>query len=311
MPYKSLGRCGLKVSVFSLGGWTTFGGSVKDPQVIKKILSSAFHSGINYFDSADIYEKGENEIVMGNALCDFPRNELVLSSKVFWPMSDDINNKGLSRKHIFESIHSSLKRFKTDYLDLYFCHRYDEETPLEETVRAMSDLVQQGKILYWGTSEWTAEQIRSAHEICTHGGYHKPQVEQPQYSLLVRKTVEKSIIPTAQEFGMGLVVWSPLASGLLTGKYDNGVQSGRLSKIEWLKERLYTHENIEKVKKMKFISDDLGITRTQLALAWAAGNPAISSVILGATSLEQLNENLKALSVQVSTQERKELESIF
>lgn len=311
MPYRSLGRCGLKLSSFSLGGWTTFGGTVKDFTSVRSILRLAYETGINFFDIADIYAKGESERIMGAALKDFPRHELVVSSKVFWPMSDDINDKGLSRKHILESVNKSLQRIGTDYLDIYFCHRYDPETPVEETVRIMDDLIHHGKILYWGTSEWTGEQIQEAMDICEQGGYYKPQVEQPQFSLLSREKFETDVRPKAKEHGMGLVTWSPLASGMLTGKYDEGVSEGRLSRIDWLKETFYTEKNIQRVRDMKKIADALECTRSQLALAWLAAQENQTSVILGATSIEQLQENLGALKVNITPEVDKELKKLF
>jgi voltage-dependent potassium channel beta subunit len=311
MNYRNLGRCGMKVSMYSLGGWTTFGGTVKDLQIVKDILKTAYDSGINFFDIADVYAKGESERIMGEALKNFPRHELVISSKVFWPMSDDINDRGLSRKHVYESVHSSLKRIGTDYLDMYFCHRYDPETPVEETVRIMDDLVRQGKILYWGTSEWTGEQLQEAIDICNKGGYYKPQIEQPQFSLLARGKMEHDVIPKATSLGMGMVTWSPLASGMLTGKYDNGVNEGRLSRMDWLKETLYTEKNIQRVRDMKKLADQLECSRTQLALAWVAAQKGISSVILGATSTDQLKENLGAMKVNITPDIDKELKKIF
>lgn len=306
-----MGRSGLKLSSYSLGGWTTFGGSITDFTSVRSILRLAYEAGINFFDIADIYAKGESEKIMGAALKDFPRHELVISSKVFWPMSDDINDKGLSRKHIVESVNKSLQRIGTDYLDIYFCHRYDPETPVEETVRTMDDLIHHGKILYWGTSEWTSAQIQEAMDICEKGGYYKPQVEQPQYNLLAREKFETDVRPKAQEHGMGLVTWSPLASGMLTGKYEQSLQNGRLSKIEWLRESILTETNIERVKKMKTIADSLGCSRGQLALAWLAYQKDLTSVILGATSIEQLQENLGALKVKMTPEVDANLKELF
>ncbi len=312
MKYRSLGKCGTKVSALSLGGWTTFGGSVNDEEVIRSLLMFAYENGINFFDIADIYAKGEAERVMGKILKDLPRHELVISSKLFWPMSEDVNDRGLSRKHILESVNKSLQRVGTDYLDLYFCHRYDDQTPLEETIRAMDDLIHQGKILYWGTSEWSAAQIKAAHEICEKYNYYKPQVEQPQFSLLVRSRVEKEIRPMALEKGMGLVVWSPLASGLLSGKYDEGLPEGsRLERIDWLRDNVRTEENLALVKKTKGLADELGCTRSQLALAWNLNQEGISSVITGATKLEQLKENLGALKVKYNSEIDVKLNQIF
>ncbi len=311
MTYRNLGKSGLKVSTFSLGGWTTFGGSVKDNSTIKEILYAAHEAGINFFDNADIYAKGECEIAMGKILKDFKRSDLVISSKVFWPMSENVNDKGLSRKHIMESVNASLKRFQLDYLDLYFCHRFDPETPLAETLEAMNDLVRSGKVLYWGTSEWTGDQLKQAHQICKAHNWTPPTVEQPQYSLLVRERFEKDVAPMAQELGMGTVVWSPLASGMLTGKYDDGVKAGRLASMDWIKEMFFTPENVNKVKKFKLLAADMGFSRSQLALAWAASHPAVSSVILGATRVEQLNENLVGLSIQLTPELKTQIQQIF
>ncbi len=312
MTYRPLGRCGTKVSTLSLGGWTTFGGSITDEALGRKILHAAFEAGVNFFDIADVYALGAAETMMGKALADLPRRHLVISSKCYWPMSEDVNDRGLSRKHIMESAHDSLKRVGTDYLDILFCHRFDDQTPLEETVRAMSDLVTQGKILYWGTSEWTGEQIRAAHDLAEETGGYGPQVEQPQYSLLVRPKVEDDVAPMAEETGMGLVVWSPLASGLLTGKYDDGVpEDSRLARIDWLREDLLKAERLEKVKAMRAVAEEAGCSRTQLALAWAAAQPGISSVILGATSPAQLEENLGALDVELNAERTAALELLF
>lgn len=311
MQYRALGKSGLKLSAVGLGGWTTFGGSVNNPKIISDIINRAFESGINFFDIADIYAKGESEKAMGEVLRKFPRHELVITSKAFWPMSEDINDRGLSRKHLIESCEKSLKRIGTDYLDLYFCHRYDEETPLEETIRAMDHLVNQGKILYWGTSEWTGEQMKAAHRICSDGGYHKPIVEQPQYNLIVRDKFENDVAGTVKQLGMGTVTWSPLGSGMLTGKYDNAKAEGRLQKIEWLKDTFMTEKNVERVKAMKLLSDHLQISRAELALAWLLKKSAVSSVILGVTSVEQLDLNLKALKVNLTDEVVKKLDSLF
>ncbi len=312
MEYRRLGECGLKVSAFALGGWTTYGGSVTEQAKIGSIIRAAFDEGVNFFDIADVYAKGECETVMGQALSELPRNELVISSKVFWPMSDDVNDRGLSRKHILESVEKSLRRIGTDYLDLYFCHRFDPETPVEETVRAMDDLVHQGKVLYWGTSEWSGDQLRQAHAVADRRSLVAPQVEQPQYSLLFRQRVDEDVAPAAIERGMGMVVWSPLASGLLTGKYDDGVpEDTRLGRIDWLRDQLLTDEHLQKVRELKGLAEAAGCSRAQLALAWAAAQPGISSVITGATSLEQLHENLGAREVTIDEALSKRLDKHF
>jgi voltage-dependent potassium channel beta subunit len=312
MLYRPLGKCGTKVSLFGLGGWTTFGGTVQEQGVIDAIVRAAYDHGINFFDLADIYANGRCEEAMGKPLRALPRHEIVVSSKVFWPMSEDVNDRGLSRKHIMESVERSLRRLGLAYLDLYFCHRWDPETPCEETVRAMSDLVQQGKILYWGTSEWSADQIDLAWRCADIRNLYAPQVEQPQYSLLARRKFEGSIRDKAEERGMGLVAWSPLASGVLTGKYDDGVPAdSRLSHMDWLREKMLTPDHLERVRKMKAIADRLECTRAQLGLAWAAAQPGVSSVITGATRLSQLEENLGALSVSLDKQALHELDELF
>lgn len=314
MEYRRLGHAGIKVSALSLGGWTTFGDLVKDPRVTRDIIVRAYDAGINFFDIADVYAGGEAERMMGQVLRQFPRHTLVISSKAYWPMSDDVNDRGLSRKHLMESVEKSLKRIGTDYLDLYFCHRYDPETPLEETIRAMDDLVHQGKILYWGTSEWTGAQIRQALDFCEAHNLYRPQVEQPQYNMLDRERVEQDVLPVAQAGGMGLVVWSPLASGLLTGKYDDGIpEDSRLARLEWLRKiKLEGQDNpIPRVKALKTVAERLGVSRAQLALAWTLRLPGISSAITGATRLSQLEDNLGALDVTLSADVLAEIDRIL
>ncbi len=311
MPYRSVGSSGLKISALALGGWTTFGGTVKDQTTVSEIIQHAYNAGINYYDIADIYAKGEAEKIMGECLAKYPRHELVLATKVFWPMSDDVNDRGLSRKHIYESLHKSLQRMKTDYVDLYFCHRYDPETPLEETIRIMDDLIHQGKVLYWGTSEWTGEQIDEALRICDRYQFYKPIVEQPQLSLLAREKFEEDTQPCAIRNDLGLVTWSPLASGMLSGKYDNGITQGRLSKMDWVKDTFYTESNVTKVKEFRKIAEELKCSRSQLAISWALNQKAVTSVILGATSVQQLEENLNSLLVPFSFEVDSRLKKLF
>jgi voltage-dependent potassium channel beta subunit len=312
MPYRRVGASGLKVSALGLGGWTTFGGSVTDAELTSRILHRALDAGVNFFDIADIYAKGASETMMGAALRDVPRHKLVLSSKVFWPMSDDVNDRGLSRKHVMESVEKSLRRMQTDYLDMYFCHRFDVDTPVEETVRAMDDLVTQGKILYWGTSEWSGAQMRDAHAIASSRNHQHPVVEQPQYSLVARTAFESDVAPSAVDLGMGLVVWSPLGSGFLSGKYDDGVPSdSRLARMDWLRDQLLTDKLVERSRAFARFARDRGVSRTRLALAYALRHPAVSSVILGATSVEQLDENLSSLDVALSSEDVAALNDLF
>jgi voltage-dependent potassium channel beta subunit len=312
MEYRHLGRSGLKVSTISLGGWTTYGGSVKESQMVRDIIKRAYDAGVNFYDIADAYAKGESERMMGEVLKEFPRHTLVISSKLYWPQSDDPNDRGLSRKHIMESIDKSLKRIGTDYLDLYFCHRYDDTTPLLETMRAMDDLIHRGKILYWGTSEWSAAQIEEAHALAEKHNLHAPQVEQPQFSLLVRRKFEQEVAPAAMKHGMGLVVWSPLASGLLTGKYDEGMPEGaRLTEIEWLRSSWMTEERLKRVRDFAQVAGKLETTRAQVALAWALKHKGVSSVITGATQVEQLEENLRAATLELSPDVLAQIDDIF
>ena len=312
MQYRYMGKSGLRLSALALGGWTTYGASVKDEDTTASIIKHAFEAGINFFDISDIYEKGEAEKAMGKVFQDLPRHELVISTKCFWPMSEDVNDTGLSRKHIMESIEKSLKRIGTDYVDIYFCHRPDPNTPMEETVLAMTDLVKQGKVLYWGTSEHSSEQLHSAHTTAREWVAYPPRVEQPQLSLVARKKYHEEVAPACEETGMGVVTWSPLASGLLTGKYDEGLPEGsRLWRSERLRESYLTDENKERVKKFKAVADKLGCTRAQLAIAWCAAQKGVTSVITGATKLDQLKANLGALKIEITDEVNKAIDEIF
>ncbi len=301
MEYRRLGRNGLKVSELSLGFCVTFGGQVGE-EVAIECMKAAFDSGVNFFDNANAYAGGNAEIVMGNGIrkLGLKRSDLVLSSKLFWPTGEGPNDRGLSRKHIMESVHASLKRIGTDYLDMYFCHRYDAEVPVEETARAMDDLVHQGKILYWGTSEWRGGQIGHAMMQARQWGLYPPAVEQPQYNMFHRDIVETEIVEAAQQHGVGVVIWSPLASGILTGKYNDGIPDGsRMAdpNYAWL-QQFVTPERIAKVRLLSKIANELNVTLAQLALAWLLRLPEISSVITGASRVSQIHENLKALEVK-------------
>ncbi|MGD0707080.1 MAG: aldo/keto reductase [Anaerolineaceae bacterium] len=295
MHYRRLGRSGLKVSELSLGAWVTFGTQV-DEKTAADLIHAAYDHGINYFDNADAYSNGVAETMMGKAIKDLPREALVISSKVFWPTMPGPNGRGLSRKHLTESLHASLKRLDVDYVDLYFCHRYDPDTPIEEVVRTMNTFIEQGKILYWGTSEWEASQVARAHGIARQYGLIPPTMEQPQYNLLHRKRVEDQVMPLVKELGMGLTTWSPLASGILSGKYNEGVPAGSRASLEsmsWVRDRL-TPELIGHVRQLTELAESLGITTGQLAIAWLLRRKEVSSVITGATRMEQLDENMGA-----------------
>lgn len=301
MQYRRLGNAGIKVSAIGLGGWINFGEEKVAADTAREVVRTARDQGINFFDLADTYGNGAAEEHMGALLSAFPRHTLVISTKVFWPMSSDINDRGLSRKHIMESIDRSLQRLGMDYVDIYFCHRPDPDTPILETARAMDDLIHRGKVLYWGTSEWPAEQIRETHDLCERYGLYPPQVEQPHYSMLRRETVEGKILPVAEPRGMGLVVFSPLAMGMLTGKYDNGIpEDSRFGREEWAAERFMNDENAARVRQLKPIAEELGISRAQLALAWALRHPGISSAIIGATRPSQVIDNAAAAEISLT-----------
>lgn len=298
MNYRRMGRWGLKLSEISLGAWLTFGEDI-DENSAERILRTAYDRGVNFFDNADVYQGGRGEEVMGAGIQGLPRTALVISSKVFWRTMPGPNGQGLSRKHILESCQASLRRLGTEYLDLYFCHRFDRETPLDETVRAMDDLVRQGKVLYWGTSEWTAAQIEQATDIAARGGFAPPAVEQPQYNLLVRRVVEEDLVPLAERLGIGLVTWSPLRSGLLSGKYNaQPPPAARLARKEynWLADVL-TDANLAVARGLAEVAGDMGCTPAQLAIGWLLRTAQVTSVITGATSMAQLEENLGASEV--------------
>lgn len=300
MRYRRLGSAGLKISELSLGAWITYGLQVGE-DVALKCMSAAYDVGVNFFDNAEAYGQGNAEVVMGNVIkkIGWKREDIVVSSKVFWG-GEGPNDLGLSRKHIFEACRKALKRLQLDYLDLYFCHRPDPNTPIEETVRAMNDLIHQGRVLYWGTSEWSAADIMRAHSIARQYDLIPPQMEQPQYNMLHRERVEKEYLPLYREIGLGTTIWSPLASGLLTGKYNKGIpQNTRatLQGYDWLREYVITPQSIETVKKLQPIASELGVSMAQLALAWCLKNPNVSTVITGASRPEQVEENMKALEV--------------
>ncbi|HKK38708.1 MAG TPA: aldo/keto reductase [Cryomorphaceae bacterium] len=303
MEYRRLGKAGLKVSELSFGSWITFGNQIED-NTSEELMKMAYDAGINFFDNAEAYAGGKSEIVMGEILSKmkWPRDTYSVSSKVFFGAGGEMpTQKGLNRKHVTEACHDALKRLQVDYLDLFFCHRPDKETPIEETVWSMHNLITQGKILYWGTSEWSAQEIMEAHMVAKQYNLIGPAMEQPQYNMMVREKVEVEFSQIYKTVGLGTTVWSPLASGVLTGKYNDGSEGeSRLKRAElsWLNEKLLIEETLNKVKKLTALSGDLGIAMPQLALAWCLKNENVSTVILGASKTSQLKENLKATEVK-------------
>jgi voltage-dependent potassium channel beta subunit len=319
MEYRRLGKSGLQVSALSFGSWVTFGAQVGD-EVAEKCMKLAYDNGVNFFDNAEAYASGKSEIVMGNILkkMGWDRSTYVVSSKVFWGGKLP-NQIGLSRKHIVEACNNALKRFQLDYLDLFYCHRPDKNTPMEETVRAMDHLIQQGKILYWGTSEWSAQEIMEAYAVARQFGLTPPTMEQPQYNLFHRERVEVEYNKLYREIGIGTTIWSPLASGLLSGKYINITPNDtRIDRpgMEWLKELIVGEHNAwkhEKVKRLKMVADELGVSLSRLSIAWVLKNPNVSTAILGASKLEQLTETIKSLEVipMLTTEVMERIEGIM
>ena len=304
MEYRFLGKSGLKVSALSFGSWVTFGEQV-DTDLAYNQMKAAYDAGVNFFDNAEGYELGKSESIMGEVIkkAEWKRSDLVLSTKIFWA-GDGPNNQGLSFKHIKEGTEDSLKRMQTDYVDLLYCHRPDLYTPIEETVWAMNQMIHEGKALYWGTSEWSAEQIRKAYDFARQEHLRPPLMEQLQYNMFHRDRVEKEYTSLYKDIGLGTTIWSPLASGLLTGKYNDGIPEGSrldLKKYSWLKEQLLDSEEgrvkLEKVKKIAPIAKDIGISMPQLALAWCLKNENVSTVITGASKVEQVEHNMKTMDI--------------
>jgi voltage-dependent potassium channel beta subunit len=303
LEYRHLGSSGLKVSALSLGAWVTYGGQVGLPTALE-CMKAAYEAGVNFFDNAEGYAKGNAETVMGQVVrkLGWKRSDLVISTKIFWG-GDGPNNSGLSRKHILQAADASLARLQMDYVDLIFCHRPDIYTPIEETVRAMNYLIDQGKAFYWGTSQWSAAQIMEAYGIARREHLIPPQMEQPEYHMFERERVEKEYAHLYKEIGLGTTIWSPLASGLLTGKYNQGIPPGTrvtLPDYKWLREEFEkesTLAQLEKVKQLVPIAQELGCTMAQMALAWCLKNPNVSTVITGASKPQQVVENMQALDV--------------
>ena len=305
MEYRRLGRSGLQLSELSLGSWVTYHNQV-DTAAAREMLAAAMDAGVNFFDNAEVYASGQSEVVMGEAFkaLRWPRLNYVVSTKFFWGLSREGNTTNrmdtLNRKYLMQAIDGSLARMQLDFIDLVYCHRADPHTPIEETVRAMSDMITQGKALYWGTSEWSAAEIRAAWDIADKHHLHKPVVEQPQYNLFARKRVEQEYVRLYDDIGIGLTTWSPLASGLLTGKYKDGIPPGSRGAMEsmgFLTKSLSDATKGAAVRKFEAVAAELGCTVAQLAIAWAAKNPRVTSVITGASKLAQLQSNLGAVEV--------------
>ncbi|MFP4613822.1 MAG: potassium channel beta subunit family protein, partial [Spirochaetaceae bacterium] len=306
MQYRRLGRAGVQVSALSFGSWVTFSNQLQVDNA-KACMYAAYDAGVNFFDNAEAYARGRSEEIMGRVLADsgWRRDSFLVSSKVFFGSTEERkpNQTGLSRKHVIEACHQAMERLQVDYLDLYFCHRPDENTPIEETVRAMSDLITQGKVLYWGTSEWSAQQIMEAYAVARQYNLIPPTMEQPEYNMFHRRRVEEEYRRLYTQIGLGTTIWSPLYSGLLTGKYTEGVPEGSrldLPGYEWLRERLLSEERkalLEAVPKLGAVAKDLGASMAQLALAWTIKNPNVSTAITGASRPAQVEENMRAVEV--------------
>lgn len=300
MKYRHLGKAGIKLSELSLGAWVTYGGQVGE-EVADQCMHAAYEAGVNFFDNAEAYANGNAEIVMGNVIkkAGWRREDLVISTKIFWG-GEGPNDRGLSHKHIIEGVHNALRRLQMDYVDLLFCHRPDPETPIEETVRAMDVIIQQGKAFYWGTSEWSAADIMRADSFARQNHLTPPSMEQPQYNMFTRQNMEKDLLPAFRELGYGTTIWSPLASGLLTGKYNKGIPADSrvaLKGFDWLKEQVLDPVKLEKVRQLQLLASDLGGSIAQMALAWCLKNPNVSTVITGASRPQQVTENMAALEM--------------
>ena len=314
MKYRRVGKAGVKLSEIGLGGWLTFG-HVSDEETGRNLIDTAFDCGVNFFDTANAYAAGACESMWGRLLQRYERSSCVLATKVYFPMGEGPNDSGLSRKHVMEQCEASLKRLGTDYIDLYQCHRYDDDTPLEETVRAMDDLVHQGKVLYWGFSCWPADKIRKTVKICG-GRLYAPVSSQPHYNMLMRD-IEREVLPLCREHGIGQVVFSPLEQGLLTGKYRPGQplpEGSRASderQNEWIKDLATNQRTLEHIERLRDVADEAGCTLGQLALAWILNHDGITSCITGATRPEQIVENCAASDIELSREQMARIDEII
>jgi len=318
MQYRRLGRSGLKVSVLSFGSWVSFGPQLAGDNA-RQCLAAAYDAGINFFDNAEVYAGGRSKTIMGEAIAQlgWARHTYVVSSKYFWGIEDSVNTRNtLNRKYLLHAVDGSLRRLGLDFIDLIFCHRPDPETPVAETVWAMHNIVESGRALYWGTSEWSAAAIREAWDIAERDHLHRPVMEQPEYNLFNRTKVEEEFAPLCRDIGLGLTTWSPLASGLLSGKYLDGIPEGSRATLPgygWLRSQLSDPEANRRVRSLKAVADDLGVSLSQLSIAWCATNPHVSTVITGASRVEQIRENLGALDVlaRLSPDVLTRIEAIF
>lgn len=322
MEYRHLGKSGLRVSALSFGSWVTFKNQL-DMAAAKELLQVAYDHGVNFFDNAEVYAHGESERIMGEALkqLNWPRDTYLVSSKVMWGAVPNAKPTqwGLSRKHVTEACHQALRRLQVDYLDLYFCHRPDPQTPIEETVRTMTDLIRQGKVFYWGTSEWSAQQIMEAHTVARQYGLEPPTMEQPLYNMFARERFEVEYARLYSQMGLGTTIYSPLSSGILTGKYNEGIPEGSRVTVEgysWLRDRLESAEGqqqLAKVRELTGLADELGTNMARLAIAWCLKNPNVSTVITGASRVDQIHDNMKALDVveQLTPEVMERIEAIL
>lgn len=320
MKYRKIGKYGTKISEISLGSWQTYG-SAKDIEITRVCVKRAYELGINHFDTADVYGYGQThagaaEETLAEALKEFPRSSYVLASKTFWPIGEGVNDRGLSRKHIYEACNASLKRLNTDYVDIFYCHRYDVETPLEETLMALDDLVKQGKVLYIGVSEWSASQISDAVHLTKQMNLNPIVIDQPCYNML-KRDIEKEVVPLCGVEGIGLAVWSPIAQGILAGKYKKGEKYPAGSRAadplayNPLMDEYLTDENLDKVAKLKEIADNIGISMVQMSLAWILNKKEITSVIIGASRAEQIDENVKVADINLDDSIMKQISKIL